>query len=649
MKQKALKQFTDFIMAVLGVLCLLGSQSVFAQGVIVLEDQTIADKFTRHTVTGITTPQPVLPDVPGFIGASYITIEDIDSNGILDIISTSGVGPDSNPTTADGSVALFTWDGSNKDVWVQTIIDDTFYFPNETIVKDLDGDGNLDIIVMDKFFFGTDPGGIYCLKNGGGTITDTSNWTRETIFEDSSGTNSYHRAQFVDLDGDGHEDIITTSWDQWIGWIKNNGDGTYDNGTTGYNKHDIGTGGGSLFVTYDVDEDGDLDLIVPQFLITTGMMSCEILAGPLGDSLVWFENPGPVALQSNPDVLWNRYTIDNWYTSVNPMGKAMEIVISDIDNDGTDELVVSNHNHQNSDNAGNKVWPSGIYYLEIPGLGSNSGDPVNTNDWVSVAIETGDPNFALDDPANKTKPYLDPNVWADVYAVDRRGSFYDQGSPGMVRAGNVNRDDKEDIVVPGDGKGVVYYYEAGEKDGSNLTFKRATLYQDLQCMPGEAEIVDIDKDGDMDIVAVIFDTSVSKPYPYTSSSIFFFEQLPDADGDGIVDLEDNCPNVVNPNQEDVDGDSTGDVCDADTIYGYVTGDVQEGVEVILNIYSCGLVDLEGTVTNLEGYYAFGGLQNRSYSIIPEIDGYTFAPWLITVQIPQTEIQPYDFTASGLPE
>jgi len=349
MRRKALNQFTDFVMAVLGLLCLLGSQSAFAQGVIVTEDQTIADKFTRHTVTGITTPQPVLPDVPGFIGASYITIEDIDENGILDIISTSGMGLDSNPMTADGSIALFTWDGSNKDVWVQTIIEDTFYFPNETIVKDLDGDGYLDIIIMDKFIFGDFPGGIYCLKNGGGTITDPSNWTRETVFEDLSldSTHSYHRAQFIDLDNDNYDDIVTTNWDGWIGWLKNNGDGTYNNGTTGYNKHDIGIGGGSLFIMYDVDEDGDLDLIAPQFLITAGMMSCEILGGPsgtdpLGDSLVWFENPGLLALASNPDVLWNRYTIDNWYTSINPLGKTMEIMVSDIDNDGTDELVVSN-------------------------------------------------------------------------------------------------------------------------------------------------------------------------------------------------------------------------------------------------------------------------------------------------------------------
>jgi hypothetical protein len=39
--------------------------------------------------------------------------------------------------------------------------------------------------------------------------------------------------------------------------------------------------------------------------------------------------------------------------------------------------------------------------------------------------------------------------------------------------------------------------------------------------------------------------------------------FPDADVDGIADGSDNCPNVVNPNQENYDGDSQGDICDAD--------------------------------------------------------------------------------------
>jgi hypothetical protein len=38
---------------------------------------------------------------------------------------------------------------------------------------------------------------------------------------------------------------------------------------------------------------------------------------------------------------------------------------------------------------------------------------------------------------------------------------------------------------------------------------------------------------------------------------------PDGDGDGVCDASDNCPADANAGQADLDGDSTGDVCDAD--------------------------------------------------------------------------------------
>jgi hypothetical protein len=44
-------------------------------------------------------------------------------------------------------------------------------------------------------------------------------------------------------------------------------------------------------------------------------------------------------------------------------------------------------------------------------------------------------------------------------------------------------------------------------------------------------------------------------------NISFGEKYPDRDGDGIIDLEDNCPDVANPDQIDSDGDDIGDACD----------------------------------------------------------------------------------------
>ena len=92
---------------------------------------------------------------------------------------------------------------------------------------------------------------------------------------------------------------------------------------------------------------------------------------------MWFKNPGPAALASDPNVAWERYTIDNWYTSPNPLGKGFMAFPADITNDGKDEIIFTSHNHQDykpdtrpanipPTYAQYRIWPSGVYYLSIP-------------------------------------------------------------------------------------------------------------------------------------------------------------------------------------------------------------------------------------------------------------------------------------------
>jgi len=68
-----------------------------------------------------------------------------------------------------------------------------------------------------------------------------------------------------------------------------------------------------------------------------------------------------------------------------------------------------------------------------------------------------------------------------------------------------------------------------------------------------------------------------------------FEEItpdpPDTDNDGIIDSEDNCPNVYNPNQVDSDGDGIGDSCD------FVEQDTTPGFELITILIALGAVFL----------------------------------------------------------
>ena len=105
--------------------------------------------------------------------------------------------------------------------------------------------------------------------------------------------------------------------------------------------------------------------------------------------------------------------------------------------------------------------------------------------------------------------------------------------------------------------------------------------------------------------------------------------------------------VCGPNA-DVDNDGIPDFLDADTIYGTVSGDIQEGVSISLNFVACGVTNYgPTTLTNTEGYYAFGNLLNDNYVIAPQNILYVFNPETRSVAIPQTEIQSYDFTATTI--
>jgi hypothetical protein len=126
--------------------------------------------------------------------------------------------------------------------------------------------------------------------------------------------------------------------------------------------------------------------------------------------------------------------------------------------------------------------------------------------------------------------------------------------------------------------------------------------------------------------------------------------VPDSDGDGTPDESDNCPIVFNFGQEDVDGDGTGDVCDAETVYGiidYVAAHSKFRIsDATVDIYktNCGGDILVGTpITNSEGYYSFGGLEAGQYLLVARKSGYSFNPVSMWVYIPQGTIQSFDFT------
>ena len=59
--------------------------------------------------------------------------------------------------------------------------------------------------------------------------------------------------------------------------------------------------------------------------------------------------------------------------------------------------------------------------------------------------------------------------------------------------------------------------------------------------------------------------------PYSQLNYFTIKAISDADGDGMLDDTDNCPNASNPDQTDADNDGIGNACDLDDIIVYEDG------------------------------------------------------------------------------
>ncbi|MBT4604374.1 hypothetical protein HOC01_01925 [archaeon] len=137
-----------------------------------------------------------------------------------------------------------------------------------------------------------------------------------------------------------------------------------------------------------------------------------------------------------------------------------------------------------------------------------------------------------------------------------------------------------------------FYY--GDLDDLTLTTSTVTI-SSTPTFPGTFTDLgltsDVDGDGVTDGVAQIyyeipidgtsvgtytFQVDVLDDTGLTATATLDLEILADTDGDGVADVDDNCPDTYNPDQSDIDGDGFGDVCDEPIITAIADQTVPEG-------------------------------------------------------------------------
>ncbi|MDE3057337.1 MAG: VCBS repeat-containing protein [Bacteroidota bacterium] len=303
-----------------------------------------------------------------------VAAADLDGDGNIDLVVA-------NSDTLTNTVSVFKNNGDGTFAAKADYA--TGKGPVSVAAADLNGDGHIDLVVADQ-----NANTISVLKNNGdGTFAAKVDYT--------AGTHPIS-VSVADVDGDGDLDIAVVNWNSnTLSVFKNNGDGTFAA------KVDYATGTYPTSVTAaDVDGDGNLDLIVANLSSNTVSV---------------FKNNGDGTFAAKVD-----YT-----TGTSPVS----VTAADLDGDGKIDLAVANLYSNtvsvfknNGDGTfaakvdyatGSNTFPSSVTAADLNGDGAMDLAVADYSNTVSVFKNNGDGTFAAK-VDYKTGSHPSPVIAADL-------------------------------------------------------------------------------------------------------------------------------------------------------------------------------------------------------------------------------------------
>ncbi|MCD4810007.1 MAG: VCBS repeat-containing protein [Methanosarcinales archaeon] len=397
-----------------------------------------------------------------------LDVVDINGDGMLDIfVGEMRLDGDNN----DAKMWIFWGDGNGN--FREEIIA-TGYDNHESRVGDLDGDGDIDII--GKPYNWNTPGLNIWLNDDVAGLS-LGLWERHII-----DINKPWRSIFIasaDMDNDGYEDIITGGW-----WYKN----PKIQGTN-WTRHTIGQTLNNMATVYDFDGDGDIDVL-----------------GTLGKGS-----------DTNAVFVWGRNDGSGNFTIINNIepgdGDFLQgVAVGNFHSGGPVEIALSWHEEG-----------KGIQMLTVP------SDPSNDM-WSLRRIST----ISQDEALSRGDIDRDGNIdllLGTKWLKNDGGSWTpytintDSGSPDRNKLADINSDGRLDAVVGFEAiskPGKLVWYEQGDKVTSMWTEHIIANVVG----PMSLDVTDIDNDGDLDVV--VGEHNLKNPY---DAKLYLFEN---SDGQGIT-------------------------------------------------------------------------------------------------------------------
>lgn len=426
-----------------------------------------------------------------------LEVADMNRDGHLDIFVAE---MRLNGGNDDAKIWLFLGDGEGN--FTQEVVA-TGYGNHESKIDDLDGDGDMDILGKP---YNWDTPRVDIWLNLGCDHSALDNWQRHVV--DAS---KPWQAVFItsaDMDGDGQQDIITGAW-----WYRNPGN---PSGT--WTRHTIGSPLNNMAAVYDFDGDSDMDV-----LGTKGQGSSA------NDAFVWARNDGS-----------GSFTIlDN---VSNGEGDFLQgVAVERFQVGGNLEVALSWHQGGN-----------GVQMLTVPPSPASDiwawqlASPTSQDEALSKGDidRDGDMDLLLG-----TKWLRNDGTSWSAFILNDTG-----GEPDRNRLVDINKDGRLDAVVGFEAiskSGKLAWYEQGSE--ATLTWAEHVITNVIG--PMSLDVADMDRDGDVDVVVGehnMSDPSSAKLYVYenddgqgglwTEHMVYTGDehhdgaQVVDIDGDGDLDI-----------------------------------------------------------------------------------------------------------------
>ena len=376
------------------------------------------------------------------------------------------------------------------------------YGINSIDVNDIDGDGDMDILVS------SDNSSLVWLEN----IDGNGNFSAPQLVNSNLNSN-IDLGTIVDIDGDGDNDILFHDDSaNYFYWIENtNGLGAFNN-----NPISIYPGSGQSLIVADIDMDNDLDIVVSGGQnvfwyenygsgVFTNTSSHSILN--IGDSIksfqvddVDYDGDNDIIVIDNSRIFFI-YNLDgqgdffNSYEIIyNNFSGGKEIDFKDIDNDGLKDMILG-YGFNNSDN---KI----SWMKNLGGIGNFDSEII-----IDEVLNGQAPLFKFhdidgDNDLDITISYKD-NIIKSIKNLDGLGN-YDNSSiitknlldPSSLFPVDIDNDGDFDLVCGSDF--TVSLFENIDGNGNIFTQKIITTNASFVQSVFSA---DLDNDGDMDIIS----------------------------------------------------------------------------------------------------------------------------------------------------